>query len=162
MVLRKIKQERWFIEADAELPADPLADLQTAENALSLWALEDDLSNLPDIIAGIAARSMKVSKIDVAMLDDGAIIGLGLRIDVTPGKTPVASARGYHRDIVNLTAQDIIQIAEVLRRDEFRTLRFFSPQEIRELVAQAIQDRRLAATDLQKHFREDLEKHDLI
>ena len=41
----------WLAEND--LPADPIGDLKTSNNSLSLWHIEEDESNLERVVLGL-------------------------------------------------------------------------------------------------------------
>jgi hypothetical protein len=63
LFLRKVRQSRWFNEPAAaflevgDVPADPFVDLQTKENLLSVWEVEEDRSNVMRVVRAIAVGS---------------------------------------------------------------------------------------------------------
>ena len=52
------------------MPADPLGDLVTKENRLSVWQIDDDRSNLGDVIAALAASRDFLDTFDYALFND--------------------------------------------------------------------------------------------
>ena len=66
--LRKIRKAKWYKDekdtwlADGELQADSLVDLKTDDNALSVWYIEHDKSNLKRVIAALGANTKKISQ----------------------------------------------------------------------------------------------------
>lgn len=160
LLLRRIRQSRWYIASDQPLPADPLADLNTEDNVLSLWQVQDDGSNLTDIIAAVAATRDAVANVDIALFDSGLLQGIGAGIEARGGRTPLAAARSYHRGLVGLNAQQLIEVAEVIRRSG--EIREFSRREVRYLLAAAVNTGRLKAIDLKDQARQHLAKRGLI
>lgn len=139
LLLRKVQHKRWYAATttlDNPLPADPLADLNTKDNALSLWEIFDDRSNLTQVVTAMAATMQYVSNVDIVLFDKRLVSRLGLQIDMTQGRTPYAPAVAYHRDIVRLTAQALLNLAETLRREgDFVE---FTEKQVARLLAQAI------------------------
>jgi hypothetical protein len=76
LILRKIRKARWYqydrsdfpwlLEED--IPADPLGDLATNDNELSVWQINDDKSNLPRVAAALAANCDDISNLDYALI----------------------------------------------------------------------------------------------
>jgi hypothetical protein len=72
LMLRKIRKARWYQHnqadfpwlLDEDIPADPLGDLVTNDNELSVWQINDDKSNLHRIAAALAANSDDISNLD--------------------------------------------------------------------------------------------------
>ena len=149
LLLRKVQQKRWYAATtipDNPLPADPLADLNTKDNALSLWEVFDDSSNLTDVVTALAATMQHLSNVDIVLFDSRLVPQLGLQLDMTRAVTPYAPAASYHRDIVRLTAQAILELGDALRREG----RFveFSEKRVADLLAQAIRSGPLSTDEL--------------
>jgi len=67
LLLHTVRQNRW-LKAEAkpwldkgDVPADPIGDLRTNGNRLSVWELVPDRSNLERIVRAIAVGRDKVS-----------------------------------------------------------------------------------------------------
>lgn len=162
-MLRDIKIERWFAATQAPndpLPADPLADLNTKENVLSVWELPDDRSNLEDIVTAIAANK-NIKEIDVALIEKSLISQLGIEILETEGNTPITEVRPTHRDLAKLGAQDLIEIADVIRKAPDDIVQF-SVAEVENLIARTIRSGRLTPSDLQPGARQHMARKRLI
>ena len=163
LLLRKLRYNRWFAAKTSlnnPLPADPLADLATTSNTLSLWEIFSDESNLSHVITALAAPADYVSNIDVAIIDIKQLAGSWTRSCMTQAGTICPSASPYHRDIADLTAHEIVEMAEDIRRHA--TFREFSEQDVANLLAQAIQDHRLNLQDLKPKVVAHLQKRGLL
>ena len=74
-VLRKIRKSKWWKHpgvpwlAHSDLQADALGDLQTSSNQLSVYHIEDDKSNLEQIVTALAASRDTIANLDYALLD---------------------------------------------------------------------------------------------
>ena len=75
LLLRKVKQHRWYKEQAArfleidDVPADPFADLQTAENMLSVWEVVEDRSNLMRVVRAIAIGGQRIDHTGYILFD---------------------------------------------------------------------------------------------
>jgi hypothetical protein len=69
-ILRTIRKDRWYRIEDVpwleegDIHADPLADLNTKANELSVWLIEDDRSNLNRVVSALAATRTHISNLD--------------------------------------------------------------------------------------------------
>jgi len=115
--LRKVRFNRWFnIEecpwlAKDELPADPLGDLETSNNELSLWQIEEDQSNLERIITAIAANRESVQNVDYILFNQEIFSEIGINIKKIDGSTPDKEANtSWHCDLIQLSAQKLVKL----------------------------------------------------
>jgi hypothetical protein len=120
LLLRKIRKGRWYKEHQPswlctdDIPADPLGDLVTRENRLSLWYIDDDKANLQDVVAAMAANADNVSNFDYALLDLEAVLSLGLKVASTEGGSPNKDANSrWHRDVIELSSSKLGQLAKL-------------------------------------------------
>jgi hypothetical protein len=73
-VLRKIRKAKWYKHQKVawlkagELQADAIGDLYTENNALSMWLVTDDKSNLQRVAAALAANCEYLGNLDYALL----------------------------------------------------------------------------------------------
>lgn len=119
-MLRKIRQARWYkvegawLAAD-EIPADPLSDLTTKDNQLSIWYIEDDRSNLERVIAALAASGTDIANVDYALLDHQWLGDLYITMASTRGGTPDEEVNtAWHRDLVELSAGKLVTLATAI------------------------------------------------
>lgn len=122
-VLRKIRQSRWFrheehtwLEED-EVQADTLLDLRTEDNALSVWLVEDDRSNLDRVVAALASACDKLQNLDYILFESTILPEIGINIEKSDGITPDEEANhSWHRNLIELSAQDLTTLASELVR----------------------------------------------
>ncbi len=114
-VFRKIDQKRlwsrkpegdianWLQEG--ELPADALQDIQTDNNRLSVFLLEDGAAaTLERVVGALAARRDFLAKFDYVLFSPTVLAELGIEWESTLGDTPDREVNACHRDLVKLTA----------------------------------------------------------
>lgn len=106
--LLKITKRKWdkldvpWLQTN-EIQADPLGDLKIKDGTLSVWYIEDDKSNLDQIIAGLAATRQKIDKFEYGLFDQAVIDTADIRVELTQGEIPIESANSWHRDLIHLT-----------------------------------------------------------
>ena len=101
LLLRKVRSSRWYsrekcpwLEA-GELQADPLGDLQTMGNALSVWRIENDESNLRNIILALVRSCDHPQNIDYILFNQCVLDVCTFNCDISlvAGKDLVSSGK---------------------------------------------------------------------
>lgn len=117
--LRVVRQRRWatFPDIDwiapGETQADALLDLQTRNNRLSVFRIDND-NDIQRVVVALAATRDHIANLDYAIFDDDELIAQGIDITQTVGETPDKTANILHCDIHNLTARQIELIARTI------------------------------------------------
>jgi hypothetical protein len=139
------------------LQADALGDLSTSNNTLSVWYVEEDRSNLEQIITALAATHQSLSNFDYALLEVQVLSGLNIPINPSPGNTPDGEANvSWHRDLIELSAQNLLELAQaIMARGEKARV---SEREVRRLIGQAVASGRIERTRLQPRVRDEIDK----
>lgn len=163
LFVRKVRQGRWDLACDdttKPLPADPMHDLRTDDDALSVWVLGPGDASLEDVVIALATGGTTLSNVDVIIVPEDSVAALSLSIDQdAEGDTPLVDTNRSHRDIVKLTAADLVRIGEVLRTGERRR---FSERQVRALVSEAINERRIDPYELSDGIQAGLRRRKLI
>ena len=126
LILRAIRKNRWYTSdtiswlPEGEIQADPLGDLATGHNTLSVWQVKDDKSNLDQVITALAANRDTISNLDYALFDLDSLSPIGIRVEVNEGATPYERANHWHRDLVELTATKLVKLATVMLSNSSR------------------------------------------
>jgi hypothetical protein len=133
--------------------ADALSDLRTDDNALSIYLIQYDRSDLDRVVAAIAACGDHVSNFDYALFDESVIHDANLKIVNRPGNMPdqVVNA-SHHRDLIELTTGSLLLLVNAIR-DAPRERKM--PKEIHELLSNAIREGNLALDRLKSTLRKD-------
>lgn len=102
----------WLSQGD--IPADPLGNLKTLFQELSVWHIDDDRSNLGRVIAALAAMRERFTRFDYALFDLQLAQELSIEVQETPGTTPDTQANIWHRDLVQLSADTLVRLAKAM------------------------------------------------
>src|SRR5215470_2574117 len=94
LFLRTVRENRWHKSEAApwldrgDIPADPLADLATKENRLSVWELSGDRSNLERIVRAVAIGRDRIADTGYVLFDADVLKRAGIDTHMEDGKTP--------------------------------------------------------------------------
>ena len=142
-LLRKITKAKWldlpWLRA-GDVPADALVDLRTQKNELSVWRVDPDEANLNAVIAALASNGTdRIANLDYVLLEDEVVAGLGIQCVKTDGDSPHLDANvRWHCDLVELTATNVVRLAEEMKRREAEHKRLF-PGRVKTILVSALQ-----------------------
>lgn len=106
LLLRTVRQNRWFKEAAApflaidDVPADPVCDLLTQQNLLSVWQVAQDRSNIERIVRAVAIGRDKIADMGYVVFDLGLLPAASIEIRENKGESLDEGANAWHRDLV--------------------------------------------------------------
>src|SRR5947207_1943509 len=110
VLLRKINVNRWlekedttWLVADA-FPADPLGDLVTGKNNLSVWELDDERNFLLEALIAVAIDGQKFDHTGYATINKEDLTQNGFLIKAETGQSPIVHINLLHRHITELSA----------------------------------------------------------
>ena len=114
--LRAIKRARWIRDPSwtwlgaNEVHAGAIFDLETEDNALSVYKVQGK-ADITRVVDALAANREFVSSIDYVVFDDASLIASGITFSFSPGETPDSYVNQMHYDIINLTASQLAEVA---------------------------------------------------
>lgn len=141
-ILRVIRKARWYRDENAawlgegDFQADALSDLETKGNALSLWFVADDRSNLEQVVSALASTRQHISNLDYALVDQRFISENNLKLQTVISNSPYEKANTWHRDLVELSASQLCALAKIIF--EHGEKKRCTEKEILKLMARAI------------------------
>jgi hypothetical protein len=102
----------WVAAEDG--PADLVTHFVPSENRLSVYLVEDEM--VERLCAAFCAARKNVKPLDFVLIAPESLRDAGFSIDGSaPGDIPDAEARGWHRDIANLTLTNLSNLALLFR-----------------------------------------------
>lgn len=147
LLLRTVRENRWYKAPAAawlergDVPADPIGDLATSQNALSVWLVEPDRSNLERVVRAVAIGKQKVDSAGWVIFDSDLLGPLGIGMVEAPGGTKDEAANAWHRDLVDLSGNKLIALAKtILERGESGTI---PKKRIAQLIEDGIRNNEL-------------------
>lgn len=162
-ILRKIRKARWYDHssipwlAPGEVQADALDDLKTEDNKLSVWYVNDDKSNLDDVLTAIAVNSDNPTSVDFTLVELAHLeqIGLGT-INTNIGETPYQDANHWHRDLLELTAQMCLEIAVLIANPGKRHR--YCRSDVIQLATEAVTAEKIKLSELSESWQKYIRK----
>lgn len=154
-LLRKIKGNRWLRipREDNNFPADPLADLNTTSNTLSVYYVEQENRDIKIAIAGIATTK-PIENFGYALVKLSDVKLEGFNIIEKSGTTPSKEANQLHREIINLTAEKLVRLAKLIHRSPKKTT--ILKREVGNIVQDALKHKKLDKEKIKPELREKL------
>jgi len=160
-LLRAIRKNRWYEKpaepflASGDVPADPLADLRTDGNCLSVFCIDEDKANLERVLAAYASNRDIIANLDYALIDAQLLEKIGITCIKTVGQLPdQAVNNSWHRDLTGLSGLNLVALAkEILTKGE--KLRVSQPRVV-ELIRTAVDSGHLDANRITPGIREKI------
>ncbi len=166
LYLRKIKNNRWYDGEkypwlqDDEIPGDPLNDLRTSANKLSVFVVEDenDLTSIERIAAALVANSQNIDTFGYTLIDSQTLEELDIRTQRTQGDTPDEKVNSWHCDIIELSAQKLVKLAMAMFPQTERRKRILE-KDIKKLLGDGVSSGQISLTKVNhSKMRNELEK----
>ncbi|MBI2228860.1 MAG: hypothetical protein HYU46_07140 [Deltaproteobacteria bacterium] len=162
MLLRKIDKRRWDGECtnppwliSGEAPSPPLADLNTSYTAsLSVWLIDSAGSNTKQIVVALASTRDHIDKVDYALFPENLLVNAQIEMESSPANTAVGVVNSCHRNLMKLSAAKLLALAElVAAHGSFHRA---SEQEVRQWLEEAVQNKSIDSSKMNKRLREVL------
>lgn len=120
-LLRKIRKNRWYKTeeltwlSESELQADALDDLRTKSNELSVFHIDQDISNLNRVVAALAISFDDPSNFDFALLNEETMFEMGIKWKKSPGALPDIEVNDWHSDLYELSDSRLLELARAIK-----------------------------------------------
>lgn len=159
-LIRKINKAKWFqvdIINNDDVSADAVTNcLKTSENTLSVWFIPD-ISQIDSAVLALISNQEHLETIDVVKLEKNKIEELKLEIAETPGKTPIITYVGMHRNLEKLTFSKLgflkNYIVECIRKGEIMR---YTRGQLKKIIGEAIEQGLMKKEDLNEMLREKI------
>lgn len=97
------------------IPADPFHDLDTGENALSVFRVNIDEDNVDRVLVALAAKSRYPDKPVAGLLFDETLpSSLGIKVEPQKGDTYDETVNSWHFSLVQLSADALHELLKSL------------------------------------------------
>ena len=160
-LLRIIRKSKWYpvvngaILSKDDFPADPLADLNTKDNRLSVWYIKDDESNLQRVATAYAASRDSLAHFEYVLFDIGLPSNMKIDLMETKGGTKDEYVNElWHRDLDGLTALRLVDLAVELAKGARRER--IPEKKIKKWVAEAVANGQIDELNLSDRIRKKL------
>ncbi len=155
--MRKIRKAKWYNTylpwlQKGELQADSLGDLKTENNSLSIWRIEDDKSNLDQVLTAMATTCAVASNLDYAIFTEQTISSLNLKIINSEGNSHDSKANAiWHRDLIELSAGSLLELAKVIFENAEKMR--LQKRQVVDLIGRAVQIGQVPQARLSEEIR---------
>src|SRR5262245_10093480 len=128
----------------------PFRDFVPHDNTLSVWFIENDKSNLEQVVVALASTRDSFSNFDYVLVDEALLTAINIRIEQTDGDTPDQEANTrWHRDLVEFTESKAIELIKAtIAKGKLESR--IPEKRIAELIQRAVDAGRLDRTKLKK------------
>lgn len=164
LLLRKLdRRVRWYkervapwLEMEGDIPADPLADLRTTDNALSVFLVEDSRVNLDRIAVALASKRNHLKNLDYLLFDFQVISESNIEVKISKGDTLDDQVNDCHRDLVGLSGLKLVALARAILTSNYKTGRFL-PEQILGPLNEAVSSGRIDREKLPDGIRDKID-----
>jgi len=154
-LLRKIDKHRHWFKTDAQVqldagdvPADPLGDLRTSGNKLSVFQVDEDRSNIERIARALACGRERLDDVGYVLFDASVLEKASIELNLIDGKTLDSAVNKCHADLINLTGNKLVTLARhILLEGE---LDIIVKKRIFDLVREGVASKELPETVREK------------
>jgi hypothetical protein len=101
---------------------------------LSVYLVDDDQTNLEQIVAALAANADYISDFDYALFNQDTLWGADIKIESVEGDTPDLEVNDWHYHLIELSASSIIALANIILTEAMKK-RFLSKRVFELLVS---------------------------
>ena len=119
--LRKIRKNRWYDNTpwlqSGDIQADALGDLNTFDNQLSVWHVDNDKSHLEQLVAALTATREHIANFDYVIFQEEDVLQLNVKVVESPGETPSQVVNSWHVDFSELTGDKLVALAHVIQEN---------------------------------------------
>lgn len=143
LLLRTVRQNRWLKDDAApflaveDVPADPVCDLLTQQNLLSVWEVAQDRSNIERIVRAVAIGRHEIADMGYVVFDSEFLPAAGIEIVENKGESLDEGANAWHRDLVLSGNKLIALVKAILRHGQSGAV---LKLRLRQLVEEGIRD----------------------
>lgn len=143
----------WINEDD--LPSCIVQDLKATGNALSLWEITDDKTNLLQVITALASTRKTLKwDFDYALLESNYVDQVNFTCLPQEAKTPYIEINSRHFNLSKLSLHKLVYFAHLLSKyGKFRRIPF---KQLETLLLDAINNNKLNLKKVPKELKEDL------
>ena len=161
--------QKWtYSSRNKYVRADPLGDLKTQENKLSLYRVNNEDPKKIDntLIAVLASEKPSgLDKFDYVVLSLQEIRSLGLTIIHSPdgARTTIKKIKDRHYDITKLYAHDLITFAKLILKkvNRVKAKNTIKRDKVKEFIFEALNNKTIKVQDLNSKIKRDLQICDI-
>ena len=158
ILLRKLDRiQTWDLDHRAPFPwlragefqADPLGDLNTSGNAISVYEIDENEENLTQVAGALSVSRGRYDRFDYVLFPESVVSELGLRLVNTLGQTADAQVNQCHRDISEISSHRLVELVERIFRNQKR-FGSVAERDIIKSIIDGLNDKRIKYASIRK------------
>ncbi len=120
-------------------PADPLDDLRTKANAISVFLIpKPDVGvSAHRVAAASAAKRETLDHFEYVLFDASALDTIAATLSKVSGETPDAGVNEWHQNLTDMSAQQLADVADVIWAVRTEIVRLYKP-DVADLIVEGI------------------------
>lgn len=134
-----------WLEHD-DIPADPLGQITTYKNTLSVFEVNDDPSRIERVAVALAAGKQKLDDVEYIVFDQSILDEVGIVLDNKLGKTCDPEVNDWHRDMKEVSANKLVSFAK--KAVPALKPNWVLAKKIRQLLVAACRERKIELAKL--------------
>ncbi len=162
LIFREIGNKSWWDKAHDEfawlgkdeLVGDVFKGVKTIRGTLSAYWIDDDRTDLARVVAALACKRSSLENFDYVLVPANELES-NFEILQTPGSTADDLVNGLHRDIVRLTAANLLNLVIVFR-DHMGAMTRLYKDDVKEAILESLSQDSLREDDVNKGVRRHL------
>lgn len=139
-----------------DIAADAVTDLETRENDLSIFVINDDLSQLDRCLSALAANRMRLKPLDYILFDTRVIDQLQLETNDLEGNLRDKEVNKLHRNIIKLSANKLIKLSNIIM-DSCIPNRILDDQ-VADIIVNSITNKWIEEKSINEKLLEDIKR----
>ncbi len=159
MSWEKSPEDKLWLQVD-EIPADPLSDLNTKNNELSIYILKNGKSDLDRFIAAFATSKSRgyVREIDYLVFEEELIDEAGLKYRQEDSKDLIdEKIKKLHWNLYQISSQKLLELAQkIFNYHEVNTL---SIDQVCQIINNSIKNGWINENKINNGINRDMEKY---
>ena len=163
-LLRQVRAWKWLEDdpswlAGGNAPAECLMDLRSPDNRLSVFVVPpgEDPSQVAVALAGCGKQ--KFDESGYVVFDSDILNELAIAIDASEkGATPDDKVNTWHRDLIELSATKLAELARVLWHERENLLDSVPKQLVEERLVTGVRDGLLTTRGMHADMKQTIEK----
>ena len=121
---------------------------------MSVYEIDDEKSNLQDVIASLAAKRDDVQRLDYVLVEESLLTGEGIQFQKTDGDTPHKEVNEkYHLNVIELSGNKISVLGNKILNSKIESI---NRKKIKTIIAEFLGDGTFSEDDLKQSLIEDL------
>ncbi len=166
ILLHGTKFNKWLTKpewlGEGEIPADPIFGFRIESNIMSVWIVDDDSSPIKWLAVALSVKKDSLKDFEYVLLDSKTVEDIGIKTTLTAGKCPDFKLNKFHLDLVEISAQRLLQLTQTIFKKIFEENKELVDRVLRKDVAQyireGIREGRIDSEDVNRKVLEQVQK----